>query len=119
MERIGPVGEGAIASLLSRAPLTREKVAFAWRLAVGPAIARATSVELQGTRLDVSVSEGAWAREIRRARDIILQRLRQVLGAHAVSSIELQPADGERLIRQGRFQAAGSQRRPGSATRKP
>ena len=35
-----------VAEVIRKAPLTDEKVAFAWRLAVGPAIAKATTVRL-------------------------------------------------------------------------
>ena len=35
-----------VAEVIRKAPLTDEKVAFAWRLAVGPAVAKATSVRL-------------------------------------------------------------------------
>ena len=38
----------ALASVLRQAPLSPEKVAFAWRTAVGAAIDRASTVELRG-----------------------------------------------------------------------
>jgi ABC-2 type transport system permease protein len=46
----------ALASVLRLAPLTPEKVAFAWRTAVGAAVDRVTSVELRGSTLAVTVS---------------------------------------------------------------
>ena len=35
-----------VAEVIRKAPLTDEKVAFAWRLAVGPAVGKATTVRL-------------------------------------------------------------------------
>ena len=37
---------GVVAEVIRKAPLTEEKVEFAWGLAVGPAVAKATSVRL-------------------------------------------------------------------------
>jgi len=34
----------AVATLVRKAPLTPEKVAFAWRIAVGPAVDHATAI---------------------------------------------------------------------------
>ena len=50
-----------VAEVIRKAPLTDEKVAFAWRLAVGPAIAKATTVRLDadGT-LYVTAESQAW-----------------------------------------------------------
>ena len=39
---------GVVAEVIKKAPLTPEKVALAWRLAVGPAVAKATTVSLDG-----------------------------------------------------------------------
>ena len=42
---------GALEAVLRRMPLTRDKVAFAWRVAVGAAVDRATTVDLRDSVL--------------------------------------------------------------------
>jgi predicted nucleic acid-binding Zn ribbon protein len=72
-------------ALLERAPLTPEKVDFAWQATVGAAMARSTTVRLldSGT-LVVRTEDPHWAREIERADEVILSRLRGLLGQSIV-----------------------------------
>lgn len=72
---------GALSEVVRRMPLTPEKVAFAWRLAVGPALARATSVRLDdlGT-LHVSATGPAWIAAVKSASSLIQSRLGETLG---------------------------------------
>ena len=77
----------AVAEILRKAPLTPEKVAFAWRTAVGPAVAKATSVELREGVLRVRAREVTWLREVERSAPLIRSRLATVLG-NVVGSIE-------------------------------
>jgi hypothetical protein len=79
----------ALAALLRHAPLTPEKVAFAWRTAVGAAVDRATGVELQGSTLMVAVKSDEWRHELARSLPIIRARLNHVLGDGAVTRIDL------------------------------
>jgi len=74
--------------LLSRAPLTPEKVTFAWRAAVGPALARATTVRLRpnGT-LEVTTPDPRWGLEVERASYLVLPRLKAMLGDANVTRI--------------------------------
>lgn len=81
---------GALASVLRRAPLTPEKVAFAWRTAVGAAVDRATGVELRGSTLVVVVKNQEWRHEIARSLALIHSRLNLVLGDGVVARVELQ-----------------------------
>jgi hypothetical protein len=85
----------ALASVLRRAPLTPEKVAFAWRTAVGAAVDRATGVELRGSTLVVVVKSDEWRHEISRSLALIRSRLNFVLGDGTVARIELR-AEGAR-----------------------
>ena len=78
---------GALAELLRRAPLSSGKVGFAWRAAVGPAMERMTSVQLEGRTLVVIASGVHWAREIERSSSLILARLQTLLGKEAIASI--------------------------------
>ena len=80
----------ALASVLRLAPLTPEKVAFAWRTAVGPAVNRATGVELRGSTLVVVVKTHEWRHEIGRSLALIRARVDLVLGAGVVTRIDLQ-----------------------------
>ena len=80
---------GAVASLLREAPLSDGKVAFAWKVAVGPAMGRATAIKLEGTLLLIDVANEQWAREIRRSSGVILSRLSTLLGRDTVTEIKV------------------------------
>ena len=79
----------ALAALLRKAPLTPEKVAFAWRTAVGPAVDRVTSIELKGAVLHVQVKDAAWQREVERSAAIIRTRLDALLGTAIVRGLDV------------------------------
>jgi len=79
---------GVLAEILRKAPLTPEKVAFAWRSAVGPAVANATTVELRNGVLHVRARDASWQREVERSAGLIRSRLIAILG-DAVRSIEV------------------------------
>ena len=80
---------GALASILQRAPLTPEKVAFSWRTAVGPAVDKVTSVELRDGVLYVRAKDPAWQREVERSSVLIRSRLDGLLGDRIVRRIEV------------------------------
>ena len=80
---------GAVADLLRQAPLSDGKVAFAWKVAVGPAMERATAVKLDGTVLVVEVANAQWAREVKRSSGVILARLATLLGPDTVSDLKV------------------------------
>ena len=77
-----------VADVIRKAPLTEEKVAFAWRLAVGPAVDKATKVRLgsDGT-LYVSAESPAWIDGVRQSVGLIRSRLAHFLGDDAVKRI--------------------------------
>ena len=77
-----------LAEVLRKAPLCPEKVEFAWRAAVGPAVARVTSVSLdQDGVLHVGSKEAHWTTEVRRSSKLILARLESLLGPVVVQRI--------------------------------
>lgn len=79
---------GVVADIIRKAPLSPEKVEFAWRTAVGPAVARVTTVTLDDhAALRVSASEPHWAREVERSSHVILSRLEAMLGPGVVVRI--------------------------------
>ena len=77
-----------LAEVIRKAPLCPEKVEFAWRNSVGPALQRVTSVRLddQGV-LHVKTADAHWAREVKRARTLLLKRLETMLGPGIVTKI--------------------------------
>jgi hypothetical protein len=79
---------GVLAELLRKAPMTPEKVAFAWRTAVGPAMDSATTVELRQGVLYVRARDASWQREVERGAALIRSRLTAILGT-AVRSIDV------------------------------
>jgi hypothetical protein len=83
------VTSAALEAVLRRAPLTQEKVAFAWRVTVGPAVDRATSVELRGATLHVKAKDAVWRREVERSLAVIRTRLAALLGDRVVRNFEV------------------------------
>ena len=79
----------ALAVILRKAPLTPEKVAFAWRTAVGPAVDRVTTVELKGRVLHVRAKDAAWQREVERSAALIRTRLAALLGDDVVRGLDV------------------------------
>ncbi|HXH05070.1 MAG TPA: hypothetical protein VNI83_00610 [Vicinamibacterales bacterium] len=75
-----------LADLLRRQPFSPGKVALAWKLAVGPALARVSEAEPSGEpaagrplRVRARVRDGRWAAELRRSKATIAGRLEQLL----------------------------------------
>jgi hypothetical protein len=79
----------ALATILRSAPLTDEKIAFAWRAAVGPAVSKVTSIELRGNVLHVRAKDKAWQREVERSAGIVRTRLETLLGPDVVRYINV------------------------------
>jgi hypothetical protein len=84
---------GVVAEVVRKAPLSDAKVAFAWRLAVGPALDKATTVRLgaNGT-LYVAAESKAWLDSIRASVGLIRSRLAHYLGDDAVKRISYDDA---------------------------
>jgi predicted nucleic acid-binding Zn ribbon protein len=78
---------GVLAEIIRRQPPSKERTAFAWQLVVGPALARATTVDLSDGVLKVRALDARWLKEITRAREMILPKLQHLLGADAISRI--------------------------------
>lgn len=86
MEPLGPLVDMVLPALVAKAPLTPEKVSFAWRVSVGPAIDHVTQVRLAGATLVVT-GDTEWLREIERSRALILRRVQRVLGPGVVAKL--------------------------------
>jgi hypothetical protein len=79
----------AVAAIVRKAPLSPEKVAFAWRSVVGPAIDHATSVSWSDGVLRVNAKDAAWQREVERSAALIRSRLDTLLGEKVVRYIDV------------------------------
>lgn len=79
-----------VAEIIRKAPLTDEKVVLAWRLAVGPAVAKATNVRLAASgTLYVKAEAPAWNDAIAKSFGLIRSRLAHYLGETAVKNIDI------------------------------
>jgi predicted nucleic acid-binding Zn ribbon protein len=97
MHSIQSVATSVLASLVRRQPASAARTAFAWRVAVGPALANATTVELSRTTLVVRARDARWIGEVERGREIVLLRLQQLLGRDAVTSLRFErPTSSQR-----------------------
>jgi hypothetical protein len=66
------------------------KLRLAWRIAVGPAMDRATSVALADDAcVEVTAADVAWRREVKRSQGEILTRLRHLVGEAALKKIRV------------------------------
>ncbi len=88
MHGLGTLPSLVLPALLARAPLSPEKVTFAWGLAVGQTMARSTTVRLAGSTLRVT-ADARWAREVERSSDLILSRVQHLLGREVVHKLEI------------------------------
>ena len=82
------VAPQAVAALLRSQPLTAAKVRFAWSTAVGAAMSRATTVNLdaKGT-LRVTAAGSHWRRETARSARVVVRRLAELLGPGVIKRI--------------------------------
>ena len=80
---------GVLAEVVRRQPPSAARTNFAWQIAVGPALARTTSIELTDGVLSVSTRDAHWAQAVERAAETILPRMQHLLGADAVKAIHV------------------------------
>lgn len=76
-----------VADVIRRQPSSPARTSFAWQMVVGPAVARATVVELVEGTLVVKADDPRWVAEIARAQDSVLKRLQQLLGSDQIRRI--------------------------------
>jgi predicted nucleic acid-binding Zn ribbon protein len=88
--RANRVIPSVLAEVIRKAPLCPEKVEFAWRSAVGAAVARVTTVHLDSAGvLHIRASDAHWAREVKRSSRLILARLATLLGPDIAKKIQI------------------------------
>ncbi len=88
MEPLRHTATAVFRTLLEGQPTTPAKVACAWQVAAGPAMARASRTIWTGDGfVRVSTASAAWRREIERAKPVLLDRVRGLLGPSTVRAI--------------------------------
>jgi hypothetical protein len=78
-----------VAELMRSAPLSPGKVDFAWRMAVGSSLQRATAIRLEDGVLIVETASAQWSSEVRRSSSVIMSRLQTFLGETTVKRLEI------------------------------
>jgi hypothetical protein len=78
-----------VTSVVRKAPLTPEKVAFAWRMAVGARVDGATQVELRNGTLHVRATQAGWLSEIEHSAAVIRSRMEVLLGPGVLRFIKV------------------------------
>ena len=109
----------ALAAIVRKAPLTDEKVAFAWRPVVGPAIAGATEVILDQGTLRVRARDRAWQRELERSAATIRTRLDDLLGAGVVRTLDVTSTAAATAAARPQMAAPPGAKEPAAAARVP
>jgi hypothetical protein len=88
MDPIQTLVPRALTELFRTGPLSQGKLDVAWRVAVGDALSRVSSVRLQADGIvEVAAADQRWHKELKRSSPMILTRLNGLLGAHAVSRL--------------------------------
>ncbi len=99
MDQARSVLPAVLAAAIRQAPLTPEKVAFAWRQTCGATMARASTVTLTDGVLTVTCADPHWAREVYRLRHELQRQLARWLGAEVVCRIDVAGDDQIRVRR--------------------
>jgi Dna[CI] antecedent, DciA len=88
MDSLHSVGPRVLTELFRHGPMSQGKLEAAWRLAVGDALTRVTTVRLKPDGVvEVQPVDQRWNKELKRASSMILTRLIGILGADSVSRI--------------------------------
>ena len=104
MEPLNEFLAAALADIIRKAPLSPGKIQLAWKVAVGPALDRVTTVQLAGDgALEVKATDPHWRREIRRLTPLILRHLEDQLGPGTVPRVRVvgEPTASHRRRPQG------------------
>jgi len=89
MESFQTFAAGVLADVIRRQPPSPARTTFAWSVAAGPVMARAATVEARNGTLFVTPKDARWSREIERSRETLLQRVQELLGRDAVTTITI------------------------------
>lgn len=90
MDSLQSVTTSALSALFRQGPMSQGKLEVAWRIAVGDALSRVTSVRLQPDgSVEVRAADQRWQKELQRSSGMILTRLKGLLGAEAVTHLQV------------------------------
>ena len=90
MDSLQTIVPRALTELLHQGPLSQGKLEIAWRAAVGDALTRVTSIRLQPHGVvEVLPCDARWNKELKRSSNIILARLKGLLGAESVQRLSI------------------------------
>lgn len=112
MEPIQGCLDPVVARILRQAPPSPARLECAWRLAVGPELARISTVTTTAGVLSVTLPDRRWAQEFRRSIPLVLERLQRMLGDEEVRRIEIHVVE-----RRSPDEAAQARRRAQEASR--
>ena len=88
MDSLHSVVPRALTELFRQGPMSQGKLEVAWRVAVGDALTRVTTVHLQPEGLvEVRCVDQRWDKELRRSSSMILTRLIGLLGVDSVKRV--------------------------------
>ena len=88
MDSLHSVVPRALAALFRQGPISQGKLEVAWRMAVGDALSRVTTVRLQIEGIvEVHTADQRWNTELKRSSSMILTRLIGLLGPDSVRRI--------------------------------
>jgi len=88
MDSLHSVVPRALTELFRVGPLSQGKLDVAWRVAVGDALSRVTTVRLQSDGVvEVHPADPRWHKELKRSAGVILARLNALLGAQGVTRL--------------------------------
>ncbi len=88
MDSLHSVVPRALTELFRQGPMSQGKLEVAWRVAVGDALARVTTVRLQPDGVvEVQPADQRWNKELKRSSTMILTRLIGLLGDGRVSRV--------------------------------
>jgi hypothetical protein len=90
VDRLNSTAVRVLRNLLDGQPATEAKVVFAWKIAAGPSLARATTLRwAAGGTLAVTAKSDEWRKEIRHALPLIEARMAELLGPGVVRRVTL------------------------------
>lgn len=79
-----------LVELFRQGPMSQGKLEAAWRVAVGEAISRVSTVRLQADgSVDVLTADQRWQRELKRSSSVILSKLHALLGQDAIGALRV------------------------------
>jgi len=90
MDSLQSVVPRALVEVFRRGPMSQAKLEAAWRIAVGDALNRVSTVRLEPDgSIAVMSSDARWKRELKRSSSLIATRLESLLGPDAIGKLQV------------------------------